>query len=348
MSLHLPNLNIVNTSQLGDKSPYNAFPFLLKPDCSVYEKEYKEKDLDLSRVDFVIEFKTNDDPFLDHPSNGGKLESHAKQVNSEPEFDSSEMANPFLCPPSQRRDILGQLTAYATAILGAQFRTHVFMVFIVKEHARLIRWDRSGAVVTKRILFNEQPHLFDFFIRYDIADLEARGRDSTVSLPEPLEIEHAKAIVPELVDAKLFLAVTMRNERYVIRAPGSRPDIPVGRWTRPLLAFDVIGNRRVLLKDSWRVSLPDIEPEGVIYELLRKGKVPNIPRHLSSADVGDDAYHKTRTLDALHYLTPDTYWKLTPHRHYRIVLGTVGRQLNKFKKTKEFANAMYAALKGKV
>ncbi|KAF8502330.1 hypothetical protein F5888DRAFT_1608322, partial [Russula emetica] len=37
--------------------------------------------------------------------------------------------------------------------------------------------------------------------------------------------------------------------------------------------------------------------------------------------------------------------KLTPHRHYHIVLGTIGRKLEEFKCTLEFVNAMYVALK---
>ncbi|KAI0281640.1 hypothetical protein BGY98DRAFT_907096, partial [Russula aff. rugulosa BPL654] len=75
---------------------------------------------------------------------------------------------------------LGQITAHATSILSAQYRTHTYMVLVVGDHARLIRWDRGGAVVTKKFKWYEEPFLYDFFMRYDTADPETRGRDSTV------------------------------------------------------------------------------------------------------------------------------------------------------------------------
>ncbi|KAF8502887.1 hypothetical protein F5888DRAFT_1607674, partial [Russula emetica] len=128
---------------------------------------------------------------------------------------------------------------------------------------------------------------------------------------------------------------------YIISSPEPRPDIPVGRWTRSLFALDVKERRRVLVKDSWRVLLKDIKPEGELYDLLHQGKVDNIPSCLSAGDVGTDIYHQTQT----HKVGNDMNYKLTPHRHYRIVLGTIGRKLEEFKCTREFVNAMYAALK---
>jgi hypothetical protein len=82
-------------------------------------------------VDFVIEFKKPPycDPFIDNPSIG-KLK---------PNSESGKTLNPFLFPNSSAREVLGQLTAYATAILSSQYRTHTFIVFIVKDYARLIR-----------------------------------------------------------------------------------------------------------------------------------------------------------------------------------------------------------------
>lgn len=37
----------------------------------------------------------------------------------------------------------------------------------------------------------------------------------------------------------------------------------------------------VLLKDSWRVDLPDILVEGVMYDTLMKASVCNIPCYLA-------------------------------------------------------------------
>ncbi|KAF8494697.1 hypothetical protein F5888DRAFT_1805420 [Russula emetica] len=71
ISPHVPSLIIVNTSRSSDKAPRGKFHLKLKPDCSVYMHGKRTKDdLDLSHVDFVIEMKSEADPFvLKVPSN---------------------------------------------------------------------------------------------------------------------------------------------------------------------------------------------------------------------------------------------------------------------------------------
>jgi hypothetical protein len=311
ISSRVPKLHIINTSNVTDKT-LNKLPFDLKPDCSVYTNDkYKGKGLIFSLVDFIIEFKKGSDPFVDPESEPKSPEN----FNPEPAFSKEEL-NPFVCPTSSRLCNLGQITAYATSILSAQYRTHMFMVFIVKNYARLLRWDRGGAVVTEPIYFNDQPHLFDFFIRYHIADREARGHDSTVKLPNNDEIILAKAVVPELAEAKSFLAIDISDRRYIIQGPELRQGIPVGRWTRVSFAYDIEENCRVLLKDSWRVLLPDIQPEGEIYRLLHRRQVPNIPRCVLASDVDDDTHHRSRTHEVIDKCkTPQPCWDITPHRH---------------------------------
>jgi len=90
-----------------------------------------------------------------------------------------------------------------------------------------------------------------------------------------------------------------------------------------------------------------VKPEGVIYDQLEKQKVPNIPCRLFSSNVGDDTHHQSQMdkVPNLFKFTPTPLQKLTPHRHYYIVLGTIGRKLEEFKSTKEFVTAMFAALK---
>ena len=167
------------------------------PDCSVYTSDHETNKFDVTRVDLITEFKKeSNDPFVD-------------DSNSEEKGQGKD--NPFLCNEGPNREVLGQLTAYATATLSAQYRTHLFMVLISGEYARLIRWDRGGAVVTKRILFNEESYFFDFLTRYDIASREDRGHDSTVSAPEENEIERAKVFVPELAK-KACLAISMSHQ----------------------------------------------------------------------------------------------------------------------------------------
>jgi hypothetical protein len=335
---------VVKTSQANDETPNSHFPFTLEPDCSVYQEDCDEENLDMSRVEFVIEFKSGpkEDPFVDEP----KLES-TEELN----LNSTEELNPFVCAEGPTHTVLGQLTAYATAVLSAQYRTHTFIVFIVGEYARLIRWDRGGAVVTKKIHFDKEPYLIHFFVHYNMAQPEARGHDSTVGSAKPHEIGLAKAAVPELAKANSFLAVTASDGRFIIRGPDAQPDVPVGRWTRTSFAYDVNNKRRVILKDSWRIRADDIETEGKIYEILHANHVPNIPHFSCAGDVGDDTHHQSRTDEVFEKgcIARHSCWEpITRHRHYRIVLLTVGRKLEEFKGTKEFVKAMLAALKGEM
>ena len=334
---HLKNLVAARTSHMPDKALNSRFLFALAPDCSVFTRDHKAENSDFSRVDSIIEFKEgSSDPFVDDSNSEGKGQGEGKD-------------NPFLCKEGPNLEVLGQLTAYATATLGAQYRTHLFMVLIAGEYARLIRWDRGGAVVTERIPFNKEPHFLDFLTRYDITSREDRGHDSTVSVPSEGEIESAMRVVKEWAKAKAFLVVTMSHRRFIIPRPEVRLDIPVGRWTRSSIAFDVDKQCRVYLKDSWRIRLDDIEPEGEIYHRLHRSNVPNIPPCLLSGDVGDDTHHQSRTHEVSHEYNPHhSYWKITVHRHYRIVLGAIGRPLEKFTHTQELVKAMHAALKGKI
>jgi hypothetical protein len=121
----LKNLVVVNTSHIPDNAPNSRFPFAFTPDCqcSVYTTDHKAENFDLSWVDFIIEFKKgSSDPFVDDSNGNGKGQGKD---------------NPFLRKEGPNREVRGLLTAYATAILGAQYRTHLFMVLIVGEYARL-------------------------------------------------------------------------------------------------------------------------------------------------------------------------------------------------------------------
>jgi len=69
-----------------------------------------------------------------------------------------------------------------------------------------------------------------------------------------------------------------------------------------------------------------------------------------SGDVdNDDTHHASRTHEIVNtQFTGHSYWNITPHRYYRIVLGVVGRRLEEFDRTWEAVNAMHAALKGQM
>ncbi|KAK0221542.1 hypothetical protein IW262DRAFT_1231100, partial [Armillaria fumosa] len=57
-----------------------------------------------------------------------------------------------------------RVVSYANAQLASQYRTHLFTVFISAEKARLLRWDRSGVIVTRAFSYNsgESTYLQEF------------------------------------------------------------------------------------------------------------------------------------------------------------------------------------------
>ena len=88
-------------------------------------------------------------------------------------------------------------------------------------------------------------------------------------------------------------------------------------------------------------------PEGDVYAILHKYSVPNIPLCLCFGDVGDDTYHKSQTHEFIG--KHNTLLSLlTPHRHYHLVLDTIGWKLEDFKRSQEMVNAVCTSLLGKL
>jgi len=308
---------VVKTAGMKDATPYTKFPFACQPDCSVFAgKDISIWEFDTSAIKFVIEFKVNPsaDPFLLDPMPQTKATS----------------ANPLMSTTSAGRIPAGQITAYATLVLSSQYCMHTFSVLISKDVARLIRWDCAGAIITAPIYYDRDPQLYDFLICYDNASPQIRGHDTTV-LKANVDEERCTRRLKELSDAKTLFSMAISScklqppMRYIACGPCAQPDIPAGRWTRMSIVYDVQRDKRVILKDSWRISLEDIMPEGDVYKMLHKGNVPNIPCRSMSGDIGDDDFHCSWTDKFVgkfvqHVLAP----QLIPHQHYQLVLDTIG------------------------
>jgi hypothetical protein len=206
--------------------------------------------------------------------------------------------------------VAGQITAYASSVLGAQYCTHVFFILILKNVARLIRWDRGGAVVTAPIEYDKEPFLLDFLIRYNHASPEARGHDVTVASPTDDENWEVR-MLPDFEKAKSLLVITMpdshqpqETNHYVVCGPCALPDIPAGRWTQVSIAYD-LRNTEFLAGVNGT--------EGDVYAILHKHHVPNIPLCSCFSDVGDDTYHKSRTHEFIGKYKFRLSLPLTPH-----------------------------------
>jgi hypothetical protein len=305
-----------------------------------------------------INVASGDDPFKEASGDDCLIEASGDDLlieasGDDPLIEASEAikeAQGFCRNADSAFDTLGQITSYAAAQLGSQFRTHAYSVLIVREGARILRWDRSGTVVTELIDYNTVPHLVEFFRRYSLAPPAMRGVDQSVSHPTPTEAAVARKSLGLGRTIPLVKLEIPRSDGYsyfITPTPIATPYTPPGRATRVFTAYDIAGERNVLLKDSWRVDLDDIQPEGVSYDILLKANVRNIPRCLASGDIGTDEYHATITKD---YIT--AAWNsgsathFVPHRHYRLVLDVIGRPLMGFNSSREMVTAVRDALIG--
>jgi hypothetical protein len=106
-------------------------------------------------------------------------------------------------------------------------------------------------------------------------------------------------------------------------------------------AYNITWKKNVVLKDSWRVNLEDIKPEGVTYEVLMKANVRNIPRCLKSGDITAGGYQTTITMA---YTTAP--WAcfsgahFVPHQHYCLTLDVIGHPIYEFRSSREMVTSV--------
>ncbi|KAH9159380.1 hypothetical protein EDB89DRAFT_1916283 [Lactarius sanguifluus] len=280
---HLKTIYIRETSHSPDKA-LTGHSVSFSPDCTVYDEENKDITENNSALsDLFIEFKNRpeEDAFSTH--------------------FTDENPTGFMSQKTKGVITAGQITTYAALQLDCQYRTHVFSVLIVRDYAWLIRWDRSGAIVTAPIYYQQDPALLDFFTRYDNADRSMRGHDDSVRYATQAETRKAIDANKEFSISQKLLVVNVPLQRpksgygsYVIKPPAGRFYTPPGRATRTSIAYDIERNCIVFFKDSWRVDCDGIKREGEIYAMLNDAGVPNVPRCSASGDVGEDIYHSTR------------------------------------------------------
>ncbi|KAG2045405.1 hypothetical protein BDR06DRAFT_845454, partial [Suillus hirtellus] len=107
---------------------------------------------------------------------------------------------------------------------------------------------------------------------------------------------------------------------------------------------DLSNNKVVMLKDSWRVAIAGVLPEGETYRLLKEHNVSNVASCIACHDVPSISQQAPQT-----YKFADAPWAcshdtITPHIHYRLVLNIVGKQLCEFESSRQFVAAIRDAL----
>lgn len=105
----------------------------------------------------------------------------------------------------------------------------------------------------------------------------------------------------------------------------------------------------VFLKDTWRIDRPGMEKEGDIYCDLHDKKVPRISSLICAGDVCQGKGAHRTGLAVLTDQQPETdssNSRIESHRHYRLVLGKVGKLVCDFKSTHELLRVTYHVLEG--
>ena len=321
----------------------NKFPTYedreISPDLTIYEQkttfttsETQSTNRAIEDVAFMAEFKhdAGDDPFKDH------------FPGFEYDSDRSEKT-------------LGQICSYATAHMAAQFRSYVFSLLVFPKYARILRWDRSGVIVTGQIdLTDDASLLANFFCRYENMTTSQRGYDENIT---QITSQDVQAVIPDAIEklgankTSPFFSVKFphSNDEFFITKPtymgiGS----PTGRSTRTFQALSVTTKELVFLKDTWRVIHPGILPEHDIYALLALKQVHHVATMIAYHDMAHEA---TRTKDFagakwLKFKDGDPPRSFRKFQHYRLVLKEVGRPLQSFRNVKELIQVFRDALRG--
>ncbi|TFY54281.1 hypothetical protein EVJ58_g8957 [Rhodofomes roseus] len=104
--------------------------------------------------------------------------------------DTKGKARPFIRSGTGANDSLGQMAEYVSKLFRRQHRLHLFTLFIFKGQARVIRWDRAGAIISTPIDFEKDPSLLHQVLwRYACMNEVERGFDPTVVRATVEEIE---------------------------------------------------------------------------------------------------------------------------------------------------------------
>lgn len=263
-----------------------------------------------------------------------------KNTDRLPDKDTSEDAH----------KCLGQLTLYAASQLSRQHRTFIISLLICGDHARFLRFDRSGAIVTKHFNYRTKPHILaEFFYRYDHMSAFQRGFDPTAVRAKPHEQQlledtidaytkdESKRQVPgmELIPKSDYPCYVMtvtdtsdpakkkESRKYIVKMPLVEIYSSVGRSTRGYVALQISTVELVFVKDYWRpAGFEDRPSEAAIYVALKKANVPHLPVVRLAGDVPADKLKFQETLtqqwanqEGLHRSSST----LRVYRHHRIV-----------------------------
>ncbi len=301
------------------------------------------------------------------------------ECKTEPEaLDPFDDRNDDKQPTSKdRKGVLGQILSYAEFVLTRQQRTCLFMVLLLGDLCRLVRFDRSGAIASEK--FNYKTNggdLIEFLWRYARCDLATRGHDPSAERIDPAsnlgQRMQARATkkpadagpedyVRELFEKSLktdwsWWKLRVDGEHGVVRhflvgEPNFQAPGVAGRGTRGYVALDAdnIDGQFYYLKDAWRVVSRQIDKEGKILQFLNKKGVKYIPTLECHGDIAMPTIQLTKTNQLwkdLHKRKTGAVSPFKKHQHYRIVVKEVGQEMAKFERGRQLIHALWCCIFG--
>lgn len=314
-----PGFTFWDTSTTADTSGSGEALGSVKPDICCYSDTFlgkvgtaksdsSKKLANMGFVAFWFEIKSGQsDDFFTDPPDGSKNRDYWAFVLRNYDGHSRTKAV----------ENLGQAVNYATEACRRQYRHCCFSISLSGTSARFIRWDRAGAIVSKRFDIHDHPEfLCDFLWCFGhISDAE-RGYDLTVEPAtiaqealfhqkiaahiltqvdnlnsthelDSLLIEHTeKGAVASihLPEPAAPAADPKKGRRLLVSRPIMVPLSVVGRGTRTYWAYDEVKDKVVFLKDTWRYDDAP-EKEGDIIQNLNDQKVEHVPQVVYHGDV---------------------------------------------------------------
>ena len=204
-------------------------------------------------------------------------------------------------------DIFGRLLSYAAAQMTSGFWTHCFSVVVFTDGARLIRWDRAGAIISERFTITDKSNLLiEFCQRFDQLAPEHRGHDPSVRIPsdrrrreaynalkrtrETGETEdsfnQSKAEISEdgLVEYLVYYS-SGKTRSFIGTSPKKQVMLLRGRSTRGCPVYDIETKQICYMKDTWRIDSSDLMREGDTYAALLKNDVHGVAKVVAHGDV---------------------------------------------------------------
>ncbi|KAI9065681.1 hypothetical protein FKP32DRAFT_1623600 [Trametes sanguinea] len=151
---------------------------------------------DKPEIDDVDDFKQKIDAAFyregDVPTDGRphwadqliSVEFKRHEINKDP-FDDREDRD-LDATAEERKKVRGQIISYAEVVFRVQHRTSLFMLLVIGRNFRLLRWDRSGTIVTPAIDYVAHPEvLCELLWRMSLQPDEQLGLDPSATRLRP-------------------------------------------------------------------------------------------------------------------------------------------------------------------